>query len=29
VEYPFNDNEGGEAFHQAAQLRWLGERRRG
>ena len=26
VEYPFNDHEGGEAFHQAAQLRWLGER---
>ena len=26
VEYPFNDHEGGESFHQAAQLRWLGER---
>jgi cephalosporin-C deacetylase len=25
-EYPFNDHEGGEAFHQAEQLAWLAER---
>ncbi len=25
-EYPFNDHEGGEGFHQVAQLRWLAER---
>ena len=25
-EYPFNDHEGGEAFHQVAKLRWLAER---
>ena len=25
-EYAFNDHEGGEAFQQAAQLRWLAER---
>jgi cephalosporin-C deacetylase len=24
VEYPFNDHEGGQVFHQAKQLRWLG-----
>lgn len=23
VEYPFNDHEGGEAFHRAVQLEWL------
>jgi cephalosporin-C deacetylase len=23
VEYPFNDHEGGQVFHQARQLRWL------
>jgi cephalosporin-C deacetylase len=23
VEYPFNDHEGGQAFHQSLQLRWL------
>lgn len=23
VEYPFNDHEGGQGFHQAVQLRWL------
>jgi cephalosporin-C deacetylase len=23
VEYPFNDHEGGQVFHQAEQLRWL------
>jgi cephalosporin-C deacetylase len=23
VEYPFNDHEGGEAFHDAAMIRWL------
>jgi cephalosporin-C deacetylase len=26
VEYPFNDHEGGEAFHEEEQLRWLRER---
>jgi cephalosporin-C deacetylase len=26
VEYRFNDHEGGQGFHQAAQLRWLGAR---
>ena len=25
LEYPFNDHEGGEAFHDAAKLRWLAE----
>jgi cephalosporin-C deacetylase len=25
-EYPFNDHEGGEAFHDLAKLRWLGDR---
>jgi cephalosporin-C deacetylase len=25
VEYPFNDHEGGQVFHQAEQLRWLGK----
>jgi cephalosporin-C deacetylase len=25
VEYPFNDHEGGQVFHQAKQLRWLGK----
>ena len=25
-EYPFNDHEGGEGFHQAEQLAWLGQR---
>ncbi len=24
--YPFNDHEGGQAFHEAAALRWLGDR---
>jgi cephalosporin-C deacetylase len=24
-EYPFNNHEGGEGFHQVAQLRWLRE----
>ncbi len=23
VEYRFNDHEGGQVFHQAAQLRWM------
>jgi cephalosporin-C deacetylase len=26
VEYPFNDHEGGQGFHDAARLRWLAER---
>ena len=26
VEYPFNDHEGGQGFHEAAKLRWLRER---
>jgi cephalosporin-C deacetylase len=26
VEYPFNDHEGGQAFHEQAKLRWLAER---
>lgn len=26
VEYPFNDHEGGQVFHQAEQLRWLAKR---
>lgn len=25
-EYPFNDHEGGQAFHEAAKLRWLAAR---
>ena len=25
-EYPFNDHEGGQGFHDLAKLRWLGER---
>ena len=25
-EYPFNDHEGGEGFHDVARLRWLKER---
>jgi cephalosporin-C deacetylase len=25
-EYPFNDHEGGQGFHDAAKLRWLAER---
>jgi len=29
VEYPFNDHEGGQVFHQAAQLRWLAGRDQG
>jgi len=24
-EYPFNDHEGGEGFHDIAKLRWLAE----
>jgi cephalosporin-C deacetylase len=28
VEYPFNDHEGGEAFHDAAMIRWLTSRLR-
>ena len=24
-EYPFNNHEGGEGFHQVAQMRWLRE----
>ncbi len=27
-EYPFNDHEGGEGFHQVAKIRWLAERLR-
>jgi cephalosporin-C deacetylase len=23
-EYPFNDHEGGEGFHDLAKIRWLG-----
>lgn len=26
VEYPFNDHEGGEGFHEVAKLRWLADR---
>lgn len=26
IEYPFNDHEGGEGFHDAAKIRWLGAR---
>jgi len=26
IEYPFNDHEGGQGFHEAAKLRWLRER---
>jgi cephalosporin-C deacetylase len=26
VEYPFNDHEGGQGFHEQAKLRWLAER---
>ena len=26
VEYPFNDHEGGEGFHEVVKLRWLAER---
>ncbi len=26
VEYPFNDHEGGEGFHDVVKLRWLAER---
>ena len=29
VEYPFNDHEGGQVFHQAEQLRWLAKLNRG
>jgi cephalosporin-C deacetylase len=29
VEYPFNDHEGGQVFHQARQLRWLAGRSQG
>ena len=25
-EYPFNDHEGGEGFHEVAKIRWLAER---
>ena len=25
-EYPFNDHEGGEGFHDVAKLRWLDDR---
>jgi cephalosporin-C deacetylase len=28
VEYPFNDHEGGEGFHELAKLRWLAARLR-
>jgi cephalosporin-C deacetylase len=28
VEYPFNDHEGGQGFHDTAKLRWLAERLR-
>ena len=27
-EYPFNDHEGGEGFHDVVKLRWLDERLR-
>jgi cephalosporin-C deacetylase len=26
VEYPFNDHEGGEGFHDVVKMRWLAER---
>jgi cephalosporin-C deacetylase len=26
IEYPFNDHEGGEGFHEVAKMRWLTER---
>ena len=29
VEYPFNDHEGGQGFHEVAKMRWLAERLRG
>jgi cephalosporin-C deacetylase len=29
VEYPFNQHEGGEGFHDVAKMRWLAERLRG
>jgi cephalosporin-C deacetylase len=29
VEYPFNDHEGGEGFHEVAKLRWLAGQLRG
>jgi cephalosporin-C deacetylase len=29
VEYPFNDHEGGQGFHDIAKMRWLAERLRG
>jgi cephalosporin-C deacetylase len=29
VEYPFNDHEGGQVFHQAEQLRWLAKLNQG
>lgn len=29
VEYPFNDHEGGEGFHDVVKMRWLAERLRG
>ena len=25
-EYPFNDHEGGEGFHDLVKMRWLSER---
>jgi cephalosporin-C deacetylase len=28
IEYPYNDHEGGQAFHDMAKLRWLAERLR-
>jgi cephalosporin-C deacetylase len=28
-EYPFNDHEGGEGFHDVARMRWLADRLRG
>ena len=28
VEYPFNDHEGGQGFHEQVKLRWLAERLR-
>ena len=29
VEYPFNDHEGGQGFHDVVKMRWLAERLRG
>jgi cephalosporin-C deacetylase len=26
VEYPFNEHEGGQGFHDVAKFRWLAER---